>query len=163
MGKKRHALSKDSIAVMRAFGGYALICTRRFKIIYATELATTVFGGKHLGQPELKALVEEAFGSGEQVTRTYTMDTLGALHDIVAQAAPLHSRWVLLTLTDRTEAARANAIRRDFVSNMGHEMRTPTTAVSLLAQAISEVRDDPEQVLHFARQLSQVAERMDRL
>ena len=57
---------------------------------------------------------------------------------------------VALVLQDVTETRRSEAVRRDFVANVGHELKTPVGALSLLAEAIEQAADDPEAVQRFA-------------
>ena len=70
---------------------------------------------------------------------------------------------VALVLQDVTEARRAEAVRRDFVANVGHELKTPVGALSLLAEAILNASDDPEAVQRFASRMAHEADRLGRL
>ncbi|WP_199522053.1 sensor histidine kinase [Geodermatophilus marinus] len=70
---------------------------------------------------------------------------------------------VALVLQDVTEARRVEAVRRDFVANVGHELKTPVGALSLLAEAIEDAADDPETVRRFASRMSHEADRLGRL
>jgi two-component system sensor histidine kinase SenX3 len=70
---------------------------------------------------------------------------------------------VALVLQDVTEARRVEAVRRDFVANVGHELKTPVGALSLLAEAIEDAAGDPVTVQRFARRMSHEAERLGRL
>ncbi|PJI93960.1 sensor histidine kinase [Luteimicrobium subarcticum] len=65
----------------------------------------------------------------------------------VAQVAP---HLVLVLAEDRTEARRVEAIRRDFVVNVSHELKTPVGALALLAETVQDAADDPETVRRFA-------------
>jgi len=67
-----------------------------------------------------------------------------------ARVAPLGARLVLVLVEDKTEARRLEAIRRDFVANVSHELKTPVGALTLLAEAVSSASDDPEAVRRFA-------------
>ena len=60
---------------------------------------------------------------------------------------------MLLIADDRTEAHRLEAVRRDFVANISHELKTPIGAVGLLAEALEHASEDPEQVRKFADRL----------
>ena len=51
------------------------------------------------------------------------------------RVAPLGSSLVLLLVEDRTEARRVDAVRRDFVANVSHELKTPVGGLALLAEA----------------------------
>ncbi len=49
----------------------------------------------------------------------------------------------MVIIADMTEQRRVDEVRRDFVANVSHELKTPVGAISLLAEALSE-QDDPE-------------------
>jgi signal transduction histidine kinase len=70
---------------------------------------------------------------------------------------------VALVLEDVTETRRTEAVRRDFVANVGHELKTPVGALSLLAEAIEGAADDPEAVQRFAARIAHEADRLGRL
>lgn len=46
---------------------------------------------------------------------------------------------VLCVVTDVTHEARLDAVRRDFVANVGHELRTPIGAIALLVDAVRAI------------------------
>jgi two-component system sensor histidine kinase SenX3 len=54
-------------------------------------------------------------------------------------------------------------VRRDFVANVGHELKTPVGALTLLAEALQDAADDPETVRRFAVRAGTEAERLARL
>ncbi|RBY93033.1 cell wall metabolism sensor histidine kinase WalK [Blastococcus sp. TF02A-30] len=70
---------------------------------------------------------------------------------------------VALVLLDVTEARRTEVVRRDFVANVGHELKTPVGAMALLAEAIEGAADDPEAVQRFAARIRHEADRLARL
>ncbi|MCO7220493.1 cell wall metabolism sensor histidine kinase WalK [Klenkia sp. PcliD-1-E] len=70
---------------------------------------------------------------------------------------------VALVLQDVTEARRVEAVRRDFVANVGHELKTPVGALALLAEATQGAADDPETVQRFAARMTHEADRLSRL
>jgi two-component system sensor histidine kinase SenX3 len=70
---------------------------------------------------------------------------------------------VALVLQDVTEARRVEEVRRDFVANVGHELKTPVGALALLAEAIQGAADDPEAVQRFAARMQHEADRLSRL
>ena len=62
------------------------------------------------------------------------------------------------------ELKRVNKIRRDFVANVSHELKTPATSLKLLAESLVEILDeDPEQARFFAEQLRSETERLAKL
>ncbi|WP_197536668.1 sensor histidine kinase [Microlunatus phosphovorus] len=69
------------------------------------------------------------------------------------RVAPMSGGLVVVLADDLTDARRVEAIRRDFVANVSHELKTPIGAVSLLAEAVEEAADDPEAVRRFAARM----------
>ena len=67
---------------------------------------------------------------------------------------------ILLLAEDQTESRRVDEVRRDFVANISHELKTPVGALALLAETVEEAADDPEAVLRFAGRMRQEASRL---
>ncbi|WP_055573430.1 sensor histidine kinase, partial [Streptomyces prasinopilosus] len=82
---------------------------------------------------------------------------------VSARVAPLGSRLVLLLVEDLTEARRIEAVRRDFVANVSHELKTPVGALSLLSEAVMDASDDPQAVERFAGRMQGEAVRLTNL
>jgi two-component system, OmpR family, sensor histidine kinase SenX3 len=101
-------------------------------------------------------IVDRVRRFGEPVTHDLEL-TRGPLGDaqlrLNVRVAPLGTRYMLVIADDRTEAHRLEAVRRDFVANISHELKTPIGAVGLLAEALEHASDDPEQVRKFAERM----------
>jgi two-component system, OmpR family, sensor histidine kinase SenX3 len=67
---------------------------------------------------------------------------------------------VLVLAEDQTESRRVDEVRRDFVANISHELKTPVGALALLAETVEEAADDPDAVLRFAGRMRQEAARL---
>ncbi|WP_371130943.1 sensor histidine kinase [Arthrobacter sp. SDTb3-6] len=72
---------------------------------------------------------------------------------IQVRVAPLGEEYILLLADDRTEIARTEAVRNDFVANVSHELKTPVGAISLLAEALESSPDDEATVRRFASRM----------
>lgn len=71
---------------------------------------------------------------------------------------------VLLILRDVTQAKRLDAVRRDFVANASHELKTPAAAIQAAAETLkSAAESDPSAVPRFADQLEREAIRLARI
>lgn len=82
---------------------------------------------------------------------------------VSVRVARLGARFVLIVVEDRTEAHRLDEVRRDFIANISHELKTPIASVGLLAEALGEAADEPAQVQRFAGRLEVEAQRLARI
>lgn len=79
-------------------------------------------------------------------------------------ATPAGEGAVLLVVTDVTDARRTEAVRRDFVANASHELKTPAASIQAVAETLRSVGDaDPAAVHRFAAQLEREALRLSRI
>jgi len=116
-----------------------------------------------LVHPRLVEIVDRVRRSGEAVTEELELSRgpLGdaALH-LSVRVARLGGRFMLLLAEDRTESFRLDAVRRDFVANISHELKTPIGAIGLLGEALCHAADDPVQVRRVAAQLTKESSRL---
>jgi two-component system sensor histidine kinase SenX3 len=89
----------------------------------------------------------------------------GRRTSFAVRVAPLGSAvggggLILLLAEDQTESRRVEEVRRDFVANISHELKTPVGALALLAETMEEAADDPEAVRRFAGRMRQEASRL---
>ena len=73
--------------------------------------------------------------------------------DLKATVAPLSAGTYVVLVEDLAEERRVDAVRRDFVANVSHELKTPVGALALLAEAILSSADDQESVQRFAERM----------
>ncbi len=81
---------------------------------------------------------------------------------VVISARPLEDGGTLLVLSDVTDLRRLETIRRDFVANVSHELKTPLTAIAGFAETLAAEASD-EQTVRFAQTIVENARRMQRL
>ncbi|CAN5144528.1 ATP-binding protein [soil metagenome] len=119
-----------------------------------------------LVHPELTKLVDQVRRNGDPVSEELHLSR-GPFGDatlyLFVRIARLGARYILLLAEDRTESYRLDEVRRDFVANISHELKTPIGAVGLLAEALVSASDEPEQVKRFAKRLTKESERLARI
>ncbi|MEM9902187.1 MAG: ATP-binding protein [Pseudomonadota bacterium] len=120
-----------------------------------------------LRQPALHDAIERAFAEGgRQHTR---WQTPSEEHDLVYRVvvSPVvgdTGEGVLVAFEDVTDVERAGEMRRDFVANVSHELKTPLTALlSFIETLRGAARDDAEARDRFLSIMEREAERMNRL
>lgn len=119
--------------------------------------------GRVLPSDELRAVARGVRNSDATATETLRLRRGAPPAEprlVVVRASRISPRLTLLVLRDITERERVEEMRRDFVANTSHELKTPVGAVSLLAEAIESAADDPPQVRIFAARLSAEASRL---
>lgn len=70
---------------------------------------------------------------------------------------------LLAMLSDESEAERVDAVRRDFVANISHELKTPIGALLLLAEAVMQANTDPIAITNFATRMQKESKRLSDL
>ena len=125
--------------------------------------AMGLIAADRLAPVELRALNREAHRTGETVSRDATIcrngDSMGDW-EARLQVSPLESGYSLVLAQDLSEERRLNDVRRDFVANVSHELKTPVGALSLLAEAVQAADQDIAQARHFASRMQLEARRL---
>jgi signal transduction histidine kinase len=139
--------------------------------------ARTVFANealiRHLGsRPDSLAQVfpaslRETIGRTAETrsTQTIELETGAPSRWLRATSTPAGTDGsVLAVVTDVTEARRLDAVRRDFVANASHELKTPAASIQAAAETLLHAADDdPAAVQRFAGQLEREAVRLSRI
>jgi len=158
-------LARRVLEVMRSA---AVVLDPAGEVVLANPAARqmgVVRGGRVVVE-DLHRLARAARRDGE--VRHTVVDTRGRLGRepiaVSARVAPLvDSGYVALLLDDVTEGRRLEAVRRDFVANVSHELKTPVGALTLLAEAVQDAADDPEAIRRFAGRMQHEGTRLGRL
>jgi two-component system sensor histidine kinase SenX3 len=153
------------LAVLRAS---ALVIDESLKVVKASPSAVVVglVRGDRIVVPELLDLAGAVLNDGQireaQLEISRSKDPTHRLY-VATRAAPLGPGLVLVLAEDRTHAIRSDEVRRDFVANVSHELKTPVGALTLLAEAVQDASDDPEAVNRFATRMQHEGARLTRL
>jgi two-component system sensor histidine kinase SenX3 len=160
-------------AVLSVLSSSAVVIDSEDHVLRASAAARS-FGlvkGDRLMVGELLALARQVRRDGEiregeiEVSGTKLG---GRTTNFAVRVAPLGAGvggggLVLLLAEDQTESRRVEEVRRDFVANVSHELKTPIGALALLAETVEDAADDPEAVRRFAGRMRQEASRLTKL
>lgn len=117
-----------------------------------------------LQSPELIALIRVVRREGHAQTGKIELPRgpIGeGVRDLTVKVLPLgQDDLILILISDESEAARVHEVRRDFVANISHELKTPIGALSLLSEAVLSAKDDPGSVTKFATRMQHEAKRL---
>src|SRR5690606_3579602 len=146
----------------------ALLLNDQLEVVKASPSAYAfgVVRQSQLAVDELRSLAEAVLRDGQireaQLEVSRSRGSSHTMH-VGARVAPLTPGLVLVLVEDRTHAIRVDQVRRDFVANVSHELKTPIGALTLLAEAVQDAADDPEAVERFAKRMQEEGARLTRL
>lgn len=133
----------------------------------AAARAMGLVRGEELALNELRSLAADVRDEGEprdadvRLLHGWLPREPAAVH---ARATPVGRRGqVGLLVEDVTDARRVEDMRRDFVANVSHELKTPVGALSLLSEALHEASDDAQAVRRFSDRMRRESTRLSRL
>ena len=145
----------DISALVQAYPNPVLLIGRDERVVAANGAAEVVIGpdlgGRHyisaLRQPDVLDAIEGAFLDGEMHGTRYLGQAGQRDTTWKVTAAPVRlsaGRAVLLSFEDITAVEEAGQMRRDFVANVSHEMRTPLTALLGMVETLRGPAKDDE-------------------
>jgi two-component system sensor histidine kinase SenX3 len=153
-------------AVLSVLRSSALVVDASDNVLKASApaIAMGIVRGHEITERELAELVRQVRRDGQIRETELLMQRPGMPpRHVTARVAPLSSQLVLALIEDRTRERRVESIRRDFVANVSHELKTPVGAIKLLSDAVIDAADDPEAVQRFAGRMHTESERLSRL
>ena len=151
---------------LEVIGATGLVLDESNRVIRASRAALDLgfVEDRHIAIEQVNKLIKRSRKSGTSLQEEFELDTPeGTPLKVLVRVAPLGSRFVLLVAEDRSDIYRIDNVRRDFIANISHELKTPIGAVSLLAEALSFSADDADQVRRFAASLEKEANRLAEL
>lgn len=161
-----NALPSGIAEVLTALPSSAVVLDSGDRVLRASS-AARAFGlvrGEELVIGELLSMARKVRRDGviretslEVAVRKFGPDATS----FAVRVAPLGGTGLVLVLAeDQTEHRRVEAVRRDFVANISHELKTPVGALSLLAETVQDASDDPEAVRRFTERMQIEASRL---
>ncbi len=160
-------------SVLSVLSSSAVVVDSNDRVLRASA-AARAFGlvkGDRLVVTELAALARQVRRDGEIREGEFEVQVPrfgGKTTSFAVRVAPLGGAvggggLVLVLAEDQTESRRVDEVKRDFVANTSHELKTPVGALALLAETIEDAADDAEAVRRFAAKMRQEAQRLTNL
>ncbi len=164
--------------VLSALQDGVLVVDREARLRYLNSAAVVFFGVRVedvLGAQLLEALPSFGLDAGVRVALEEGKHNAREVQlysprprEIFLRVAPVRHNDGTVTgavaiLQDLTEMRRLERVRRDFVANASHELRTPIATIRATAETILDAADDPELIRRFLPHLVSEAERISRL
>ncbi|RYQ40485.1 signal transduction histidine kinase [Bifidobacterium pseudolongum subsp. globosum] len=121
-----------------------------------------VFDGR-LTDDGVRGLIASAVEGHEPVHADIELDGGPQARHIAVTAQPISACRVAVVCADTGYRRNVDRMRRDFVTNVSHELKTPVGAIMLLSETIADAGDDVEMIRHFAGRIGMEAQRLDGL
>ncbi len=170
--RRGEALARERpwrLGLVEAIVGPALLfdAEGRLQAANAAGWALTGLAPGSLGASVVQALGSSALSEAVRRARRdgapMTLDVERGQQELTATVS-LVGEETLVVVVDRTRERRIEDLRRDFVVNASHELKTPVTAIQTLAEALEvTLRSEPRRAAPLAKRLTGEAERLARL
>ena len=166
-----------SRGVLTAMSEGVLVMDATGDLVRSNPAAAEILGAPLVGQegsplvhlarafPALR-LAQRARDAGEPVTDLVDLpDGRSLAVETIPLSAPERAKGhSLFVIRDETERNKTEAVRRDFVANASHELKTPLAGLSLLVDTITAtLRDDPQKTEQFVGRLKAEIQRLTNL
>jgi two-component system phosphate regulon sensor histidine kinase PhoR len=121
------------------------------------------------GMPEVRETLARAIREEREIVLETNLGTAAGKRKIEMRASPLRDgderlAGAVLVFSDMTELRRLEAVRRDFVANVSHELKTPVTAIrGLVETLIDDAEMPPDRKLDFLRRVHDQSMRLSSL
>ncbi len=167
-------------AILRNMSDGLILTDTRGSIILSNSAALNLFGiasnieGKTimetLRNTELMEIIDNVVHRRDSVSREIAISRPEELY-LMAAATPFYSSHpvgepsgVVLTFHNITRLKKLEEVRKDFVANVSHEIKTPITAIKGFAETLLEgAIDDKENALRFLETIKNHSERLNSL
>lgn len=162
------AVPDEVIRVLSVLPSASLVVSSDGNVLRASAraMALGLVNRSLITVPDILRLIERVAQDGtarEQEMRVRRPPLGRELLELRVRVAELGTGAILILIDDLAEERRVDIVRRDFVANVSHELKTPVGALSLLAEAVLAACESPDEVRHFAERMQVEAIRLSHL
>ena len=159
----RPELPEIATTILDEIDTFAVILDASLTPVYANPTARHEqhVSGEQIQHPDFLARARRVMTTG--APDTHEPDPGNPSDTVRIHIVRLQRRFVAVLAEDLGEEQRVNAMRRDFIANVSHELKTPIAAIGLLSEAVQQAADDPELVRGFAKSLVKESRRLGEL
>lgn len=149
--------------------GYIVMANRSFKKMYSTGRIIKKRYYEVITQEDVIKIVEDVFMTEKNVRRQIKMTFDLEEKDIEVSGAPIigtNDEWkgILVVYHDITEIKHLEQMRKDFVANVSHELKTPITSIKGFSETLLDgALNDPDAAKMFLEIIWKESGRMERL
>jgi len=159
-------LSSEVIDLLTNIDAETIVLSAQESVIYESAgiLSLNLIKDSRISNESLLLLLRTVrrTGSVQQATFDLPRGPIGeGTRELMVRIIPMGEEGhVAILIFDESEMRRLDSIRRDFVANISHELKTPIGALSLLSEAVLGATDDPEAITRFAQRMQIEADRL---
>ena len=161
------SLSDSAAELLEVMAPAGILLNQTNLVLRATggALASGLISGRKLIHDPLNELANTARTSGEiqALEAELPLRLKGSKLHISARAKDIGEGTVLIVIDDRTESYRLDQMRKDFMANISHELKTPIGAVGLLAEAMESNLDQPQVMAKLVKNVAKENKRLSAL
>ncbi|UOQ56494.1 ATP-binding protein [Leucobacter allii] len=159
----RPELPEVATAILDEVDMFAVVLDAALAPVYANPSARREphITDEELLDPGFLARVRRVMSTG--MPDTHEPDPGDPADTVRTHIVRLQRRFVVVLAEDLGEEQRVNAMRRDFIANVSHELKTPIAAIGLLAEAVQQAADEPALVREFSKSLVKESRRLGEL
>ena len=159
----RPELPEVATAILDEVDTFAVVLDAALAPVYANPVARQErhLTDEELTHPEFLQRVRQVMSTG--IPDTHEPDPGDPTDTVRIHIVRLQRRFVVILAEDLGEEQRVNAMRRDFIANVSHELKTPIAAIGLLAEAVQHAADEPPVVRDFSKSLVKESRRLGEL
>ncbi|MGG3738207.1 two-component system histidine kinase PnpS [Aeribacillus pallidus] len=178
---KAHSMQKDrlttlienmgSALILIDARGYVSLINRAYKEIFQVQPSKFLFKRYHevIEQEEIKKLIEEVFMTEKGIRRQILLPLKIERKHFEVYGAPIigtNDEWkgIVLVFHDITELKKLEQMRKDFVANVSHELKTPVTSIKGFTETLLDgAMHDPETLKQFLTIILKESDRLQNL